>query len=63
MTNLDINSQKITLENLIDEACNNGHKKDVVGVLRSFKATGVDNVNPADLSEVISRIQYFASAD
>ena len=63
MQNTDTNSQRITLENLIDEACGNGYKEDVIGVLRNFNAKGANDVHSADLSEAISRIQYFATAD
>ena len=63
MKNTDTDRQRDSLENLIDEACNNGKKDDVVGVLNSFNAKCAKEVHPSDLSEVISRIQYFASAD
>ena len=63
MKNVDTKDQRRTLENLIDEACENGYKQDIIGVLHSFNAKDADDVHSADLSEAINQIHYYATAD
>lgn len=63
MKNIVTDRQREQLENLIDEACSNGHKDDVVGVLQEFNSKDAYGVHPTDLSDVINRVQYFTTDD
>ena len=60
MKKSDIKSKRITLENYINDAINNGKTDDVKSILKSYNACDADSVDPADLTEAINQIHYCA---